>query len=118
MGVTNDDRVAELVEEVARHSIGSAKVPFDCVIAALVNGSPDYIEWIKLQTMKKDDKLAHYNIRPEDEIHGLDNTIGGIGHVADEAHAVSHILPAHGYVQTDEKSDFAEGEEDEDSTAE
>lgn len=120
MGVTNDDRVAELIEEVAAHSIGSAKVPFDCVIAPLVNGSPDYIEWIKLQTMKKDDKVAHYNIRPEDEIHGLDNAIGGIGHVGDEDHAVSHILAnpsAHGFVQTGEQSAFAEGEEDEESTA-
>lgn len=121
MGVTNDDRVAELIEEVNRHSIGSAHVPFDCVIAPLMNGSPDYIEWVKLQTMKKDEKLAHYNIRPEDEIHGLDNAIGSIGSVSDAAHSTSAILAnpsAHGFVQTGEKSAFAEGDDDEDSTAE
>lgn len=47
-GVTNDDRVAELVEMVAAANIGSAVVPFDCIITPLINGSPDYIEWIKL----------------------------------------------------------------------
>ena len=47
-GVTNDDRVAELVEMVAAANIGSAIVPFDCIITPLINGSPDYIEWIKL----------------------------------------------------------------------
>jgi hypothetical protein len=47
-GVTNDDRVAELIEEVAAAGIGSADVPFDCIITPLINGSPDYIEWIQL----------------------------------------------------------------------
>merc|ERR1712032_757566 len=68
-GVTNDDRVAELIEEVAAAGIGSSKVPFDLIIVPIVNGSPDYLEWIKLQTMKKDDKLAFYNIDPEAEMH-------------------------------------------------
>jgi hypothetical protein len=48
MGVTNDDRFAELVEETAAAGIGSADVPFDVIITPLINGSPDYIEWIKL----------------------------------------------------------------------
>jgi len=47
-GVTNDDRVAELVEMVAAANIGSADVPFDCIIVPIVNGSPDYLEWIEL----------------------------------------------------------------------
>lgn len=46
MGVTNDDRVAELIEEIAAHNIGSATVPFDCIITPIINGSPDYLEWI------------------------------------------------------------------------
>jgi uncharacterized protein involved in tolerance to divalent cations len=54
VGVTNDDRVAELVEEISTHGIGSAKVPFDCIIVPIITGSPDYLDWIKLQTMKKD----------------------------------------------------------------
>lgn len=45
-GVTNDDRVAELIEEVATHGIGSAQVPFDCIITPIITGSPDYLEWI------------------------------------------------------------------------
>lgn len=92
-GVTNDDRVAELIEMVAAANIGYADVPFDCIITPLVNGSPEYIEWIKLQTMKKDPTLAHYNILPEDEIKGLNNTIGDIGHVADKQAATSTIVP-------------------------
>jgi len=45
-GVTNDDRVAELVEMVAAANIGYPDLPFDVIITPLVNGSPDYIEWI------------------------------------------------------------------------
>ena len=59
----------------AAAGIGSADVPFDIIITPLITGSPDYIEWIKLQTMKKDDTLAHFNIKPEDEIKGLNNAI-------------------------------------------
>jgi hypothetical protein len=93
-GVTNDDRVAELIEEVAAAGIGSSKVPFDIIIVPIVNGSPDYLEWIKLQTMKKDDKLAFYNIDPEAEMHGLSNHIADMSSVADVAHATSTIVPA------------------------
>jgi len=93
-GVTNDDRVAELIEMVAAHNIGSADVPFDCIITPIINGSPDYLEWIELQTMKKDPALAHYNINPEAEMHGLDNAIGEIGQVADKHASTSNLVPA------------------------
>ena len=100
-GVTNDDRVAELIEEIAAAGVGSGEVPFDCIITPLITGSPDYLEWVKLQTMKKDDKLAHYNIRPEDEIHGMDNwvdsSIGATSGIADEAHSVSNIPNNHSH---------------------
>ena len=121
MGVTNDDRVAELIEMVAKHKqFSSSIVSFDCIITPIINGSPDYMEWIELQTMKKDPALAHYNINPEAEIHGLDNAIGDIAHVADKHAATSSLVQpsnaSHVQIKSDQK--FAEGEDDEDSTAE
>lgn len=74
-GVTNDDRVAQLIEEVANAGIGSGKVPFDIIIVSMVNGSPDYFDWVKLQTMEKDADLAFYNIDPEAEMKGLNNFV-------------------------------------------
>lgn len=122
-GVTNDDRVAELIEEAALHrkSIGSAEVPFDMIIVPMINASPDYIDWIKLQTMKKDGELAHYNMEPEAEMHGLDNRIGEINQIADRRAADSYLHPELNepmHVQLQSKAAFAEGDEDEDSTAE
>lgn len=130
-GVTNDDRIAELIEECSRHSgLGVKKIPFDIIITPLITGSPDYIEWIKLQTMKVDKRiLAHYNIDPEAEIKGLNNYIDDMAYVHDEEHAHSTVTVGfdhddddHSHVQLKaenmEKSKFAEGEEDENSTAE
>lgn len=118
-GVTNDDRVAELIEMVAAHNIGSALVPFDCIITPIVNGSPDYLEWIELQTMKKDPALAHYNILPEAEMHGLDNAIGEIGSVDDKHASTSNLVPANSsHVQVAATEAFAEGDDDEEKTAE
>lgn len=104
---------------VAAHNIGSAEVPFDCIITPIINGSPDYLEWIELQTMKKDPALAHYNINPEAEMHGLDNAIGEIGHVEDKHASTSNLVPAsQAHVQIKSEQKFAEGDDDEDSTAE
>lgn len=76
MGVTSDIRVAELIERTAsHHSLGSDKIPFDMVIVSMANAAPDYVEWVKLQTMKKDSEKAFFNIEPEAEMHGLDNKI-------------------------------------------
>lgn len=104
---------------VAAANIGFPDVPFDCIVTPLVNASPDYLEWIQLQTMKRDPALAHYNINPEDEIHGLSNTIGEIGQVADKSHATSSIVPNASHLQVRSEETFAEGDDqDEDSTAE
>lgn len=60
--VTSDDRVPEVIEEVAGWYGGSKeKVPFDLVVTPLATGSKDYIEWVKLQTLKKDDSVAFFN---------------------------------------------------------
>lgn len=84
-GVTSDDRVAELIEEVYANGVSDKEVPFDFIITVLATGSPDYIEWIKLQTMKKDPSIAFYNQNPEDEIKGLNNKVGTIAQIADMA---------------------------------
>jgi hypothetical protein len=83
-GITSDDRVAELIEEVADNGVSDKEVPFDLVITTLSTGSPDYIAWIKLQTMKKDPSVAFYNEDPEAEIKGLHNRVGGIRSVSDK----------------------------------
>lgn len=41
----------------------------------MVNGSPDYFDWVKLQTMEKDADVAFYNIDPEAEMKGLNNFV-------------------------------------------
>lgn len=69
--------------------------------------------------MKNSDALAHYNILPEAEIKGLDNAIGEIGHVEDKEHAVSNLVDnSHVQVKSESSEKFAEGDDDEDSTAE
>jgi hypothetical protein len=47
-GVTSDDRVAELIEEVAAANVDDVDVAFDFIVTVLATGSPDYIEWVKL----------------------------------------------------------------------
>lgn len=49
VGVTSDNRVAELIEEVASHLNADPAHPerFDLVVYTLSTGSPDYIEWVK-----------------------------------------------------------------------
>lgn len=36
-------------------------MPFDLVVTPLATGSKDYIDWVKLQTLKKDDSTAFFN---------------------------------------------------------
>lgn len=61
--ITSDDRVAEAIETVAAWYDGSRQegTPFDLVVTPLATGSKDYIEWVKLQTLKKDDETAFFN---------------------------------------------------------
>jgi hypothetical protein len=62
--VTSDDRVAEAIEEIAAWSEDKAKkegVPFDLIVSPLAKGTIDYFDWVKLQTLKKDDDTAFFN---------------------------------------------------------
>lgn len=61
--ITSDDRVAEVIEEVAGWYGDGTKegVPFDLVVTPLATGSKDYIDWVKLQTLKKEDSAAFFN---------------------------------------------------------
>jgi len=62
--VTSDDRVAEVIEEVVAYypdeetKVGS---PVDIMVTPLMTGSKDYIDWVKQQTLKKDDSTAFFN---------------------------------------------------------
>lgn len=78
MGVTSDLRVGELIERIATHKVGSEKIPFDTIIVPLINASPDYIEWVKEQTMKKDPEPAFFNLQPEAAMEALDNKVSDI----------------------------------------
>tara|TARA_B110000285_G_C15093852_1_gene600727 strand:+ start:1288 stop:1434 length:147 start_codon:yes stop_codon:yes gene_type:complete len=47
--VTSDERVAELIETVARYNPNKDTYPaFDLVITPIATGSKNYIEWVKL----------------------------------------------------------------------
>ena len=62
--VTSDDRVAEVIETAATWTASSddrRAISFDTVVIPLATGSKDYIEWVKLQTLKKDDSAAFFN---------------------------------------------------------
>ena len=61
--VTSDDRVAEVIEEVAKWTTDPVEehTPFDLVVVPMATGSKDYINWVKLQTLKKDDSTAFFN---------------------------------------------------------
>lgn len=62
--VTSDDRVAEVIETAATWSEEQQKkegIPFDLVVVPLATGSKEYIEWVKQQTLKKDESAAFFN---------------------------------------------------------
>lgn len=62
--ITSDDRVAEAIEMAADWSKGQEKkegIPFDMVVVPLATGSKDYIDWVKEQTLKKDDGASYFN---------------------------------------------------------
>jgi hypothetical protein len=62
--VTSDDRVAEAIELIVDYAADETKVdgiPFDLIVTPLATGSKDYIEWVKVQTLKRDDDTAFYN---------------------------------------------------------
>lgn len=74
--VTSDDRVPEVIEEVA--SWTNAKkgdVPFDLVVTPLATGSKEYIEWVKVQSLKKDDDAAFFNQQSSEALRPIVDTI-------------------------------------------
>lgn len=76
-GVTSDDRVAELIEEVASHDPNGKKKPaFDLVILPLTGGSTEYLAWVKQQTLKKDPSKAFFNEKAGAAMEALDNASG------------------------------------------
>ena len=68
--VTGDDRVAELIEEIA---LGMKDPMFDVLVTTLATSSKEYSDWVKLQTQKKDPSTAFFNIGPEAAIKALKN---------------------------------------------
>lgn len=110
--VTGDDRVAELIEEVAAKNPNTRKYPaFDLVVTPIVTGSKEYIEWVKLQTQKKDADAAFFNIQAKEAMHGLDNRVGKIAEVADvKPGEVKDVLTQ------EEDQDADDDEEDEDQS--
>lgn len=80
--VTSDDRVAEVIEEVAAWTnTKKGDVPFDLMVTPLATGSKDYIEWVKVQTLKKDDDTAYFNEKPEAALKPLEDTVEENEHV-------------------------------------
>lgn len=72
--LTSDDRVAEAIESVGEYYETNKNTvhqypKFDLIVTPLATGSKEYIEWVKLQTLKKDSKdLAYYNEKPSEAI--------------------------------------------------
>ena len=66
--VTSDDRVAQLIEEIA---VGMADPMFDVLVSTLATASKEYSDWVKLQTLKKDPSTAFFNIGPEKAIEAV-----------------------------------------------
>lgn len=60
--VSGDDRVAELIQELSTDN--KQYPPTDVVVTPLATGSKEYIDWVKLQTQKKDSSTAFFNIQP------------------------------------------------------
>lgn len=76
--VTSDDRVAEVIEEAAawtKQETKSNGVPFDLMVTPLSTGSKDYIEWVKTQTLKKDDGASFFNEKSTTDIKPLTDTV-------------------------------------------
>jgi len=74
--ISSDDRIAEVIEETALFMAKfNEPIPFDLVVTPLATGSKEYIEWVKLQTLKKDDEAAFFNVQAEAEIKALETRV-------------------------------------------
>jgi hypothetical protein len=56
---TSDDRVPELIE-TAITATGNEKL--DIIVVAMENISPDYNDWVALQSTEQDQTNAYYNM--------------------------------------------------------
>jgi len=69
IGVTSDDRVAEMVEEINTLNPNKPTIPnFNVVVYTLSTGSVEYLKWVKEQTLPHDPNLAFFNIEPKSSI--------------------------------------------------
>jgi hypothetical protein len=77
--LTSDNRVPELIEEIAKILPNSGKYPnFDAVVYPLATGSVEYISWVQEQTLKKDPSTAFFNISPKEFDESLHNKMTDI----------------------------------------
>lgn len=74
--ISSDDRIADVIEEVATFMAKfNEPIPFDLVVTPLATGSKEYIEWVKLQTLKKDDSTAFFNVQAESAMEALTDRV-------------------------------------------
>ena len=67
IGVTSDDRVAELIEEINDVNPNKKSVQnYNVVVYTLATGSVEYLKWVKEQTLPHDPQLAFFNEKPKD----------------------------------------------------
>lgn len=69
VGVTSDDRIAELIEEVNSNNPNKPSITnFNFIVYTLSSGSKEYLDWVKLQTLPHDPELAFFNKKPNDPL--------------------------------------------------
>jgi len=73
--LTSDDRVAELIEEVAASTSNTTYPAFDMVVTPIATGSKSYIEWVQTQTLKKEPETAFFNINADPALKALESKV-------------------------------------------
>merc|ERR1712078_623301 len=87
--ISSDDRIAEVIEETALFMAKfNEPVPFDLVVTPLATGSKEYIEWVKQQTLKKDDSTAFFNEKPPEALKARTKKVGDAETKVEENEAV------------------------------
>lgn len=102
--LTSDDRVAEVIEAATAWAGSSEKIPVDVVVAPLATGSKDYINWVKQQTLKRDEGTAFFNQQAEAAMSHLSTTVQD---VSDLAH-----IQTKAQISRTHQSDDAEDDDD------
>lgn len=76
--ITSDDRVAEAIELIVNYGADEQKqdgIPFDVIVTPLATGSKDYIDWVKVQTLKRDGETAFYNVAAQAALKPITSTV-------------------------------------------